>query len=198
MGCSIVTLQHLHAHLQFLHDLFVSSSHKTVHITEEVVHLYRSTADSLSSVNSRKATTSDSHRQTIMEALGTAGTTYRTKLYTKGFSGHTIEVELQELAQFLDLARKAIVPTLAEARMDNGMCHAFNWLKPNEDGLLQIKPNLLMLEGQVAALESNLLTARQRWTFFKNFATATCGPRDSRAFCSTLTNAHSVLYILIV
>ena len=160
-GCSMITLQHLHSHLQLLTQLYKSRGNQSVAISQHVAELLKSTCEVLSAIDPDLAASDAIARREAMDRLGTAGTAYRTKLYDSGLGESSEDVPLDELARFTDLARKAIVPTLRSARADDGLYHAYCWIAPTEDQSLGVSPNLLMLEGQVAALESGLLSGQQ-------------------------------------
>ncbi|MDE2956981.1 MAG: hypothetical protein OXU68_08265 [Bacteroidota bacterium] len=160
-GCSMITLQHLHAHLQLLGRLFKSRDTQSIAISGAVAKLITRTGDALSALNPTQAAIDPAARKSALEELGRAGTEYRRTLYQEGLSGPPTQVGFDELTRFAEAARRAITPTLRGARTDSGLHHAYFWMTPMADSTLAISPNLLMLEGQVAALESGLLTGTE-------------------------------------
>ena len=160
-GCSMVTLHHLHAHLALLSRLFRSDGSRSVDISRSVADLMKETGHCLEQCDGDQAVEDPAFRWEIMNALGQAGSTYRQKVYTNQWGPAETKVTLAELAQFLDLARTAIAPTLRAGRGDDDMHVAYAWIKRTSDATIEVEPNLLMLEGQVAALESGLLSAQE-------------------------------------
>ena len=160
-GCSMVTLQHLHAHLQLLGRLFESRGTQSVAISPAVAELLTRTGEALRTIDPKQAAVDSTARRTALEQLGRAGTEYRKTLYRNGLGGPPTQVGFDELTRIAELASQAITPTLRGARSDSGLHHAYFWMTPMADSTLGISPNLLMLEGQVAALESGLLTGSE-------------------------------------
>ena len=158
-GCSIVTLQYLHRYLQFLCGLFAGGGNVSVAISEEVAEWIASLGKALNESDTNASVHDPAERKAVMDALGSAGCRYRTRVYADGLSGNTIEMKLHDVAAFTEAARNAISPTLCASRRDDGAYHSYNWLRPVDGQAVDIEPSLLMLEGQVAALESGLLTA---------------------------------------
>jgi len=91
-----------------------------------------------------------------MDALGAAGEVHRAAVYA-GFRGERADADPGELAAFCDLARRWTSHSIRANRREDGLFHTYNLLElgvPGEVGLTRLD---LMLEGQVAILESGLL-----------------------------------------
>ena len=95
-----------------------------------------------------------------MEALGQAGSEYRLNIYSQGFSGETLEIEIQKILEFLDLAQQYIKHSLQANKRDDNLYHAYNILHL-EDRMASIGRLNEMLEGQVAVLSSGMLSGEQ-------------------------------------
>ena len=104
----------------------------------------------------------DEARRQSMDALGTAFSDYRERVYAHGFSGKT-PVEPHEVVALCRIACDHLDHTLAANRRDDGLYHSYNLLEARPgDSRAAVRPLGLMLEGQVAALSSGLL-ARAAW-----------------------------------
>ncbi len=167
-SCSTVTLQHLHRYLQVIREIFERCNNEAIAISEEIAGWINSLARALKEPDTDTALTDDVKRKVVMDALGNAGSAYREQLYAYGLSGHTIEMRLHDLAHFLEQARESIAPTLHASQRKDGLYYSYNWLRPRGDEAMGIEPNVAMLEGQVAALESGLLTAGSAATLLSN------------------------------
>ena len=64
----------------------------------------------------------------MMDALGQAGSDYREKFYSHGFSGKLSPVQGSELLAFLDLAQRYVEHSLRANRRDDSLYHAYNIL----------------------------------------------------------------------
>ncbi|UCH24531.1 MAG: hypothetical protein JSV66_11300, partial [Trueperaceae bacterium] len=102
----------------------------------------------------------DRERRAFMDALGGAGSAYRTSLYDAGFSGETVELDGSSLGRFLDLAQAYLEHTLRANRRADALFHAYNLLSL-EGGGASIRHLYEMLEGQVAILSSGLLSGQE-------------------------------------
>lgn len=181
-GCSMVTLQHLHAHLRLLGDLFRARGDQKVGISQYVAELLTTVDETLSAMDPDQAAADAATRKTVMEQLGHAGTLFRETLYSEGLGPQSELVTLDALAQFTDTARNAIVPTLRRARAESGLHHAYLWLRPAEDKTVAVSPNLVMLEGQVAALESSLLTPQEAVTLLDALKSSALWSKTQQSF----------------
>jgi hypothetical protein len=103
---------------------------------------------------------SDQDRKTVLDSLGSAGSSYRAGLYTHGFSGRQTPLAGSELAAFCDLALKYIDHSIRANRRQDGLYHAYNLMKVDGDKVV-IRRLYEMLEGQVAVLSSGALSAQE-------------------------------------
>jgi hypothetical protein len=152
-GVSMVTLYYLRRFLAFCADLFAQAG--TVDVSAEVVAMFREMAGALE----RHASECD--RRTLLDALGDAGSRYRSALYTRGLSGEQAPLRFEELRDFCDLALRHIDHTIRANRRDDGLYHAYNLMKVTDSGEIVIRRLYEMLEGQVAVLSSGALAPRE-------------------------------------
>ena len=150
-GCSLVTLYHLHRYLTYLARLTSAQERTEVAVSEEIVQW-------MARIQAALATPCD-NRLAIMRQVGEAGADYRRGLYESGLSGHHQPLSFAEISRFCSAAAHAIASTLSGAERRDGLVHAYTMLRRTEDDSIQVEPLDLMLEGQVAALDSGILPA---------------------------------------
>jgi hypothetical protein len=102
-------------------------------------------------------TIDDARRRTVMDGLGRASSAYRERLYREGPSAETTVLDAALLDRFLARASAWLEHTLRANRRDDALFHAYNLLVLG-DGTARVEPLYEMLEGQVAALSSGLLS----------------------------------------
>jgi hypothetical protein len=160
-GLSVVTLGYLRRYLEFYKKLLEQSGLSSIEISEEVGGFYKQVAQILSRFQSTlKGSFSDGQRRAIMDSLGRAGSDYRWNYYSQGFSGQSIQIQILDLVNFLDLAQQYVEHSLHANKRSDHLYHAYNVLHL-EDGLASITPLYEMLEGQVAILSSGLLSGEE-------------------------------------
>ncbi len=95
-----------------------------------------------------------------MDALGQAGSDYRWRYYSQGFSGNSTEVPLEDLTGFLELAQQYVDQSIHANLRSDHLYHAYNVLHLDH-GLASISRLDEMLEGQVSVLSSEILTGEE-------------------------------------
>ncbi len=106
-------------------------------------------------------------RRDIMDALGTAITTYRTTIYERGIPTTQTNIEAQTLYDFLTLAQSYSEHTLRANKRSDGLYHSYNILRLADTGAA-VDHLYLMLEGQVALLSSGILRPKQALALLQN------------------------------
>jgi hypothetical protein len=94
-------------------------------------------------------------RRALVDRLGVAFETYRTKVWESGFSLPT-SMSCTDALSFLDRSTAWVAATIRSNRRDDGLYHTYNLADFKEDAHLGIDRLSLMLEGQVAALSSGV------------------------------------------
>ena len=97
----------------------------------------------------------DTQRRAIMDALGLAGSDYRTRIYRVGCGDTSVSVQTDEILSLLALALRYIDQTLRANQRPDGLYHAYNILQLRP-GSARVGRLYAMLEGQVAILSSGL------------------------------------------
>ncbi len=157
-GVSVVTLFALRRYLTVLRDLLSAHADAHVELSEEVAGLLGAVSgvfERFAPLAGRAMT--DAERRQVVDALGRAGSEYREALYRRGFSGATRPVALAEVQALLDRAQPFADQAIAANRREDGLFHAYNLMAAGGDEIA-IRHLYAMLEGQVAALDSGVLS----------------------------------------
>jgi hypothetical protein len=162
-GVSMVTLYFLRRFLSFCRGVFGSAT-SAIDVSSEVAGAFHHVLEALERHASLlKGSVSDQDRKTILDSLGSAGSSYRAELYTHGFSGRQAPLAASELVAFCDLALRYIDHSIRANRRPDGLYHAYNLMKVDGDKVV-IRRLYEMLEGQVAVLSSGALSAQESVT----------------------------------
>ncbi len=163
-GVAVVTLNYLRRTLTFVQDtLWPMLGAAPVPVSATVMKL----ADQVSTALSHHKDVltqpdfSNEQRRALVDRLSTAGADYRTNLYAKGLD--SIEhVEPEKLTTLFSTALEFVNHSLRTNRRPDQLFHAYNLLEFHDDpSALEIHHLPEMLEGQVAALSSGLLSAAE-------------------------------------
>ena len=101
---------------------------------------------------------SNAQRREILDELGQAGSDYRLHIYEKGMWGRKRTISMDGLRRFVKVTLNFLEHTLkANQRADN-LYHAYNLMSLDQDGGVEISNLSEMLEGQVSALSSGMLS----------------------------------------
>ena len=145
-GTSVVTLCYMRRYVAFLQQLIQTDTT----IAAETLEFLRAI---------HKTLTANLSPRQFIDAVGTAGEVYRTKVYA-GLSGETQVLELAELQDFCAAALCKIDESIRANKRKDGLYEAYNLIQFTENGIT-ISHLYQMLEGQVAVLSSGLLTGEE-------------------------------------
>lgn len=154
-GLSVVTAGHLRRYCEHVTDLLQNDPHGgPLNLSAEVDTWF---SEILSALSTRRATLNaptvkDTVRADLLDAVGEAFGRYRAKFYADGLSA-PVERDRADVLTLLQHARDFLDHTLRANRRSDGLYHAYNVMQPSADGIA-LRPLPLMLEGQVAALDS--------------------------------------------
>jgi len=161
-GVSVVTVCYLRRFLCFCRDLFATAGVGDVDISTEVAEALRRVAEALDQYAPLlDHGFADRDRKAVLDKLGAAGSAYRAGIYAAGFSGTTTPIPTGELQRYCDLAVRHLEHCIRANRRDDGLYHAYNLVHGLRDKQLGIRRLQEMLEGQVAALSSGMLTVQE-------------------------------------
>lgn len=160
-GLSMVTLFHLRRYLAHLETLCCSGN--AMQFSVEVSDWLAATTDVLrrhSPVGAESAD-DDAGRRRLMDELGEVFSSYRQRVYDGGFSAQCT-VESDDLQRFCVAALAHLDASIERSRRPDGLFHSYNLLQLDDEHKTASVQHLdVMLEGQVAALGSGTLGARE-------------------------------------
>ncbi|MGC9972478.1 MAG: hypothetical protein ABSE56_17990 [Bryobacteraceae bacterium] len=158
-GVSMVTLCYLRRFLSFCRGVFATAGTPTIEFSSEVAEAFRRVLEALERhLPLLDGPISGRDRKAVLDALGSAGSNYRARLYAQGFSGDRSPLSVAELSAFCEAALRHIDHSIRANRRDDGLYHTYNLMKV-DGGRIVIRRLYEMLEGQVAALSSGALSA---------------------------------------
>ena len=160
-GVSMVTLYYTRRYQQYLLDLLANSELQEVAISEEINALLKSINSTFENNKQLLAgKINDEDRKRVVDALGEAGSDFRTGVYNNDFSGHRVMLKTADLVAFLKLSLEYIDHTIGANRREDGLYHAYNLMTATKD-CVEVNYLYEMLEGQVAVLSSGYLSPEQ-------------------------------------
>ncbi len=179
-GLSMVTLYHLRRYLDTLAKLTRECESSEVLMSTEVAEwlaavtaVFRGNADAA-------ASSDDSHRRQVVDQLGAAFATYRSRVYDAGFSG-SIPVRLEAIADLCSAAMPQIDKTIVSNRRSDGLYHSYNLVRFHEQSA-SVEHMYEMLEGQVAVLGAGLLTPEEQADVLEALFSSAMYRSDQRSF----------------
>jgi hypothetical protein len=160
-GASMVTLYYMRRHIKLIKNLVVSSASNDFIISGEVANWFNATATILGQFREQlKGNFSDINRKKMTDELGDAGSNYRMKLYTDGFTGDMKILRTDRFINIFDLLLDFIDHSIRVNRRTDRLYHSYNLLSIS-DNAIRIRNLYEMLEGQVAVLSSGLISATE-------------------------------------
>ncbi|MFZ2361654.1 MAG: hypothetical protein WA040_20100 [Anaerolineae bacterium] len=160
-GLSVVTVCYLRRFIAFWQAQLAQEETETVAVNPAVADLFGAVHDILHAHQSHLAGGfTDQARRAIMDQLGAVATAYRTTVYRDGVPAVQVGIDCQTLRAFLALAQRYVEQTLRANQRPDDMFHSYNILRLHDQGAA-VDHLYLMLEGQVAALSSGMLTPEE-------------------------------------
>ena len=160
-GLSVVTLCYLRRAIVFYKQLLEQSALGTVQISREVQGFYSQISQILIRFQSALNNSfNDEQRRAVMDALGQAGSDYRSNCYSHGFSGELTQLPVPDMVAFLNLVLQYVDHSLRANKRSDSLYHAYNILHFGPE-LASIGHLYEMLEGQVAILSSGMLSGEE-------------------------------------
>ncbi|MFZ1290654.1 MAG: hypothetical protein WAR79_11225, partial [Melioribacteraceae bacterium] len=160
-GVSMVTLYYLRRFLKLFLNVVENAQSESVSISAELHLLFAQLSNVFSSHSGLLNSSIDTKiRKVITDALGNAGSNFRNKIYDIGFSGKKESLTAAELSAFVKSSLQFIEHSIKANKRKDKLYHAYNLLSFENDEL-KISYLSEMLEGQVAVLSSEQLTATE-------------------------------------
>jgi hypothetical protein len=161
-GVSVVTLCYLRRFLEFCVRAFRSLENGKVELSGEVAGFLRGIHRTLERHHELlKGKINDRDRRRMLNELQHASDRYHRQVYGSGFSGVKTRMQAGKLIQFFNLALRWVDHSVRANRREDGMYHAYNLVSLDRKATLPIRRLYEMLEGQVAALSSGCLSAKE-------------------------------------
>ena len=161
-GVSMVTLCYLHRFLHALDGFLAQRAEDSFPISEEVVALFEDLNDvfvqQIETLS--RGAVSSKQRYAVVEQLGRAGERYRDAIYANGFSGRHVALSAAKVRAFIGSCLPAVARSIRDNQREDGLFHAYNRIRVSQ-GSADIIVLDKMLEGQVAALSANVLSAQE-------------------------------------
>jgi hypothetical protein len=158
-GVSMVTLYQLRRHLAFCRQLFLSIDAGEVRLSAEVAGWFSGTTRILK--RHRRTNGGDAERRQILEALGRAAERYRRRIYADKISGQKTFVSKTRLLEFFSAALNLTDESIRANRRADGLYHSYNLAEFGAAAKIPVRRLYEMLEGQVAILGANFLSAEE-------------------------------------
>ncbi len=180
-GASMVTLYHLRHFINFFLNIINESENGEFEISEEVYGFWKNINNVLDNNKSLlDEGISDESRRDITNLLGKSGEEYRNSVYN-GFSGEVETITKSEIIEFYKLAIKYLDQSVFANKRDDSLYHSYNLLEFNTESI-QIKHLSLMLEGQVAVLNSGVCDPQESLFIIKSLFDSELWREDQQSF----------------
>lgn len=161
-GVSMVTLNYLRRFLKFLDQVLDRSPSQEYSISKAVVRFFHSVQTTLvDHLPLLSDNLGNRDRRSVMDGLGTAGSSFRTAIYTSGFTSETDTLATSDIKAFLEVALRYLDHSIAVNKRSDGLYHAYNLMTVEGDGGVAISYLPEMLEGQVAVLSSGRVSPEE-------------------------------------
>jgi hypothetical protein len=160
-GISVVTLGYLRRYIAFLQGLLAKADMNSVKVSVEIATLFQNIFDILKKFeHGLSGSFTDEMRDSMMTALGQAGSDYRWAYYERGFSDQSSDLPCSDLESFLKLTQDYVEHSLRANRRADELFHSYNILQFGK-GCASIRRLDVMLEGQVSILSSQMLSGKE-------------------------------------
>lgn len=167
-GLSVVTVAYLRRFIAFWQEQLNAHQAASFAVNSAVATLFRAVQTTFATYQPYLETGfTDQTRREVMDALGTAVTSYRKAIYQNGIPETQQQITSHDLQSFLGLAQSFIEHTLRVNRRPDGLAHTYNILQLTAN-TAAVENLYLMLEGQVALLSSGLLSPAESVVVLQN------------------------------
>lgn len=159
-GTSMVTLYQLRVYIQTLADIIGESGAEHFAVGEQTRWFFQRACEILRAHDDLLAAGAvpDASRKRFMDEMGRAAETWREALYDRSQDDRA-HLDKHALIDFIRNLRKWLDHSIDLGRRDDGLCHAYYLLSFGDTGF-GLEALDVMLEGQVALLESGYLSPK--------------------------------------
>lgn len=160
-GISMVTLYYLYRFAEFFEALIDNVSVKDIMISQELKEFFDQSVEILNEHKTHLSEGfSDTTRKAFSESIGNVASAYRVNIYNGGFSGARAKLSVASIQAFFAVCKEYFEKSIRSNKRNDGLYHAYNILNIEENSF-RVSYLSEMLEGQVAALSSGLLTSQE-------------------------------------
>ncbi len=160
-GLSMVTLCYLRRFLKFFQPVFETDTAAEMNVSTELCTFLENISKTFEQHKDHlTGQINDTLRKKITDALGNAGSDYRSQVYANGFSGKKKPVSANQILNCFSLANEFLEHAITINKRTDELYHTYNLISYNEQ-VVQVAHLSEMLEGQVAVLSSGFLSAAQ-------------------------------------
>ena len=180
-GLSVVTLGYLRRFVAFFCQLIKDEANE-FSLHSEVADLLQTIAGILLKFQpTLSGEFTPELRRKMMDALGEAGSSYRSGIYAHGFSGDLSQLSADALRAFLATAQEYLEHSLRANRRTDALYHSYNLLRI-EPGRAHVDRLYEMLEGQVSILSSGLLDAEESLSLLESLRLSSLFRADQHTY----------------
>ena len=181
-GLSMVTLCYLRRFLKFFEQVFEKAASKKMAVSSEIFVFFDSVSKTFEQYqNILKGPITDSARKEITDALGIAGSEFRTRIYEKGFSGDKTIVTAKEILNCFSTANAFLEQSILTNERKDHLYHTYNLISYDHHAV-QVSHLSEMLEGQVAVLSSGFLSAEQSLNLLDGLKSSSLYRQDQNSY----------------
>ncbi len=160
-GLSMVTLCYLRRFLKFFQPVFETDTSAEMAVSTELHSFFENIAKTFEQhKDNLSGPINNTLRKKMTDALGMAGSNYRSQIYSNGFSGEKKPVTAKQILDCFSLANAFLEHAIAVNKRNDDLYHTYNLISYDEHAV-QVAHLSEMLEGQVAVLSSGFLNAEQ-------------------------------------
>lgn len=161
-GISMVTLYYLRRFLNFFENVFEGSTVQEVEISSELAKFFKQIVTAFDNHQDLlKGSIDDANRKIILDALGQAGSDYRSTIYDESFSGKKTTISLNDLKHFVKIGLQYLEHSIDANKRTDNLYHAYNLVTVENEKEVSISYLSEMLEGQVAVLSAGYLSSKE-------------------------------------
>lgn len=160
-GLSMVTLCYLRRFLTFFLPIFEKDPGLEIPVSAEMYAFFEKIAAAFEQYKSHlSGSMNDRVRKEMTDALGRAGSDYRTGIYSNGFSGEKKTLSSGQILDCIHTVNAFLEQSITVNRRSDDLYHTYNLMAYDEQSV-KVEHLNEMLEGQVAVLSSGFLSAGQ-------------------------------------
>ena len=161
-GVSMVTLYYLRRYFRFFDGVLTDMSDRKIPLSKELYDFFMDILQTLTeNQHLLDQSISKKERRKVLDGLGNAASSYRSKIYKSSFSGKKQQLTLNKIKTFVTRSLAFLEHAIDANERNDGLYHAYNLMTVEKDGGLSLSYLSEMLEGQVAVLSAGYLNGQQ-------------------------------------